>query len=296
MTASKSLSLGITFALANAFMLAGMSLCAKQLAPYFGPLEIISLRNAFGVAVMLAWFVMAGKLVLLKTDRPLVHLFRGTVGTFGLVLGVWALALMPLAETTVLLFTSPLFTVLLSYPILKEKVGPYRLGAVLVGFLGVVLVVNPFSAHAALPVLGVLVGLGWGFSSGMVDVWLRLMGKTENANTTTFYFLLFGMLVPGLHWPLATLHESSLSTPVLVFILGLGITGLIAQLSKTHSYRLGEAAIIAPMMYTMILWSMLFDYLFWTKIPSWNVMAGSTIIILSNIFILYRERVRRRQQ
>ena len=220
----------------------------------------------------------------------MVHLFRGTIGTIGVVLGAWALSIMPLAETTVLLFTSPLFTVLLSYPVLGERVGKYRLSAVAIGFLGVVIVANPISETGMhIPLLGLIVGLGWGFSSGLVDVWLRKMGKTENANTTTFYFMLFGTLTTALHWPFATVQLGAFSSITLWIILGLGVTGLIAQLAKTHSYRLGEAAVIAPMMYTMIIWSMLFDYLFWDKIPTLNVILGASLIIACNIFILYRE-------
>ena len=295
-TASKSLTLGISFALLNAFMLAGMSLFAKQLAAYLGPVEVTFFRSLFGASVLLAWFLLSGNLSLLKTASPLKHMFRGLIGTMGVILGIWALALMPLAETTVLLFTSPLFTVLLSYPMLKEKVGIYRLGAVFMGFLGVLLVVGPFTTHEKLPLLGIAVGLGWGFFSGLVDVWLRLMGKTENANTTTFYFLLFGLFSTSLHWPFATLQSDSFSIPALWLILGLGTTGVICQLAKTHSYRLGEVAIIAPMMYTMIIWSMIFDYLFWNNAPSWNVIAGALVIVASNIFIVVRESYLRKKK
>jgi drug/metabolite transporter (DMT)-like permease len=289
-TTKKNLLLGVAFALLSAFMLAGMGLFAKKLSTYFGPFEVTFFRNAFAVIALFIWFLLARKLYLLKTDKPLMHLFRATIGTIGIVLGAFALSMRPLAETTVLLFTSPLFTVLLSYPVLGERVGIYRLSAVAIGFLGVVVMVNPFGESiSSLPVLGVIVGLGWGFSSGMVDIWLRKMGRTENPNTTTFYFVLFGILSTGIHWPWAEIKPDSFSTPALIFIFGLGVTGLISLLAKTHSYKLGEASIIAPMMYTMIIWSMLFDYLFWGRMPTLNVIAGGGIIIACNIFILYRE-------
>lgn len=291
----KNLALGVAFALLNACMLAGMGLFVKKLSVYFGPFEVTFFRNAFAALALFIWFIAARRTDLFKTGKPLMHLFRGTIGTIGIVLGAFALSMLPLAETTVLLFTSPLFTVLLSYPVLGERVGIYRLSAVAVGFLGVLVMVNPFDESLTrLPWIGVMVGLGWGFSSGMVDIWLRKMGRTENPNTTTFYFALFGILSTGIHWPWAEIKPDSFSTPALLFILGLGITGLIALLSKTHSYRLGEASIIAPMMYTMIIWSMLFDYLFWDKVPTLNVIGGASIIVACNIFILYREMWLRR--
>lgn len=280
--------MGIICAALNAFMLAAMSLFAKLLAVYFGPVEVTFFRNIFSLVALFAWLLYARKLFHLKTEKPLAHLFRSAIGTIGIILGAWALSIMPLAETTILLFTSPLWTVLLSYPILRERVGIYRLSAVLVGFTGVIVMANPTSDVSALPLIGVLIGLGWGFSSGCVDIYLRWLGKTENANTTVFYFVLFGTLTCALHWPWAEVKQD-ISLNALWLIIGLGITGLLSLLFKTQSYRLGEASLIAPIMYSMIIWTMLFDYLFWNKAPGLNVILGASLIIASNAFILYRE-------
>lgn len=284
-----NLILAITFASINALMLAGMSLFAKMLTQYYGPVEVTFFRNAFSAVALLVGLVFVKKLHLLKTKRPVAHLFRGAIGTAGIVLGAWALSMLPLAETTVLLFTSPLFTVLLSFLILKEKVGLYRFGAVILGFTGVIIIANPGSETNTIPLLGLMVGLGWGFFSGSVDTCLRWMGKTENANATVFYFVLFGTVTTGLHWPWAEVKYTEFSIDILWIICGLGLTGLLSLLAKTQSFRLGEASIIAPIMYSMIIWTMLFDYLFWNKLPTWNVITGAAIIISSNLFILYRE-------
>tara|TARA_R110002095_G_scaffold111400_2_gene97350 strand:+ start:420 stop:1349 length:930 start_codon:yes stop_codon:yes gene_type:complete len=283
------LFMGILFAVINAFMLAGMSLFAKLLATYFGPVEVTFFRNIFSLLALALWLIFSRRLFVLKTKRPWAHVFRGAIGTTGIVLGAWALSIMPLAETTVLLFTSPLFTVLISYLVLKENVGMYRLGAVLFGFTGVIIVANPMSDVSTLPLLGILIGLGWGFSSGCVDACLRWLGSTENSMTTVFYFVLFGTLTTGLHWPVADVKPNGFSLDAFWIIIGLGTTGLLSLLAKTQSFRLGEASIIAPIMYSMIIWTMAFDYLFWDKVPSMNVIIGATMIISSNIFILYRE-------
>ncbi len=283
------LIMAILLATINAFMLAGMSLFAKLLSAYYGPIEVTFFRNAFSTIALLGWIIIMGRIALLKTKRPFAHLFRGAIGTIGIVLGTWALSILPLAETTVLLFTSPLFTVLLSILILKERVGIYRIGAVILGFTGVFIMASPGNAATAIPLYGLLIGLGWGFFSGCVDVCLRWMGKTENSTTTVFYFILFGTLTTGLHWPWAEVKNTEFSMDIIWIILGLGLTGLLSLFAKTQSYRLGEASIIAPFMYTMIIWTILFDYLFWQKPPTLNVLAGAGIIIASNLFILYRE-------
>lgn len=281
--------LAIGFASINAFMLAGMSLFSKLLSQYLGPIEVTFFRNAFSFIALFVFLILAGKLALLKTQRPFAHLFRSVFGTVGIMLGMFTLSIMPIAETTILLFTAPLFVVLLSYPILKEPIGPYRLAAALFGFLGVIVLALPGNNAEPLPLLGLATGLGWGFMAGGVDIILRWIGRTENATATTFYFVLIGSILCALHWPFAEIKDTSFSLNSWMIIAGLGITGLLALLAKTQSFRLGEAALISPFMYTMIIWAVLFDYLFWDKTPTWNVLTGGGIIIGANIFILYRE-------
>lgn len=286
--------LAIAFATLNAFSLASMSMFAKMLGEYFGPVEVTFFRNAFSLLALLVWIVLAHKFFILKTHRPWAHLFRGAIGTAGIVLGMWAVSLMSLAETTTLLFTSPLFTLILSMIFLKERVGPYRIGAIIAGFIGVVIIANPFSGTLQLPLTGLIVGLGWGFFSGSVDTTLRWMGATEKSTTTTFYFMLFGSIMTGLHWPFADIHPHGFSLPALLIICGLGTAGLVSLLAKSQSFRLGEASVIAPMMYTMIIWSAIFDYMLWGRIPGWNVITGAGIIICANLVILYREHQKSR--
>ncbi|MCB1680420.1 MAG: DMT family transporter [Alphaproteobacteria bacterium] len=279
----------IIYALINAFMLSAMSLFAKLLREYFGPFEVTFFRNAFSLAALLLWLVFARKLYILETARPWAHLLRSFIGTVGIVLGAQALGMMPLAETTILLFTSPLFVVLLSYPVLGERVGIYRLSAVAVGFTGVIIMANPSEPADQLPLMGILIGLGWGLSAGMVDTCLRWIGRTEGSTTTTFYFVLFGTIACGMHWPFAEVKEGGFSIASAWIIAGLGATGLLSLLAKSQSFRLGEAATISPISYTMIIWAMIFDYVFWDKVPKPNVYLGASIIIASNLFILYRE-------
>jgi drug/metabolite transporter (DMT)-like permease len=280
----------VIFASVNAFMLGVMSLCAKLLAGQYGPVEVTFLRNFTSLALLVTWFTASGHLALTRTTRPGAQLIRAAVGTTGIAMGMWAVSLMPLAEVTVLLFTSPLFTLLLSILFLKERVGPYRICAMIAGFCGVLIVANPLSASGFhLSPLALAVGLSWGFFSGAVDTILRWIGKTENAYTTTFYFLLFGSLLMSPHLPFATFGPAAFSIPILGLIALMGLSGLLAQITKTQSFRYGEATLVSPVMYTMIIWSVLFDYLIWSRLPTINVIAGGMLIIGANLFILARE-------
>lgn len=286
---NRILILGIFLAAIDAFMIAGMSLFSKLLSQYFGPVEITFFRNIVSLSILLILILGSRNLNVFKTKRPFAHLFRSIIGTIGIVMGAWALSMMPLAETTVLLFTGPLFVVLLSYPILKEPVGIYRISAVLVGFIGILIMANPTSGIQALPMLGIILGLCWGFFAGAVNICLRWMGKTEQSTTTVFYFLALGMIMTSFHWPVAEVKPGGFSMDAFWIILGLGVTGLLSLLAKTQAHRLVEASIAAPILYSMIIWTMLFDYMFWDKTPSINVIAGASLIIISNLFIIYRE-------
>ncbi|HRQ62221.1 MAG TPA: DMT family transporter, partial [Alphaproteobacteria bacterium] len=120
-----------------------MSLFAKFLGDYTGPIEVTFLRNAVGLIFLLGFFSVTGQMKAVKTTRPLVHLTRSALGTFGIVLGMWAYIVLPLGIATVFFFTMPLYTVLLSPLLLKEKVGWRRIVAVLVGFGGILIMALP---------------------------------------------------------------------------------------------------------------------------------------------------------
>lgn len=288
--------LAIGFAVFNAFMLAGMSLSAKWLGDYYDAIEVTFWRNAASLGILLLWFILVRNFDFYKTSRPKAHILRGAFGTIGIILGMYTVSVLSLAETTVLLFTSPLFTLLLSIIFLKENVGLYRAGAIIIGFIGVAITALPGILDNAnpFPILGLIAGIGWGFFSGSVDTILRWMGKTEDAYTTTFYFMLFGAIACGLYWPFSAntidFTGQSDSLVILGIIALLGFTGTTALVAKSQSYRLGEASLIAPIMYTMIIWSVIFDYIFWERTPTWNVILGAIIIVAANLFIMFREQ------
>jgi drug/metabolite transporter (DMT)-like permease len=284
-------SLAIQYALLNACMLSAMGLFAKLLGQYFGPVEVTFFRNISSILFLIVFMAFMGGFSGLRTTRPLAHFIRSLIGTAGIVVGMWSYSLSPLMLATVLYFTSPLFVILLSYPVLGEKVGPWRIGGVIAGFIGVLVIASPalFSASQDITLLGVGVGMLYGFLAGCVDISLRWVGKTENPTTTTFYFMSFGIIATSLYWPFSANSPMDLDSTTLMIILALGLTGIISQLSKTQSFRLGSVAMLAPITFTMIIWAGLFDYLVWGKLPEKELLIGSVIIIGSNMLILWRE-------
>ena len=123
--------------------------------------------------------------------------------------------------------------------------------------------------------------------NALVAICLRWLGNTEESFTTTFYFLLFGLLLTSLFMPfVGTLPEVN----ILHLIFAMGVVGVSSLLLKTQSFRLAPAALISPISYTILIWAMIFDWLIWDTIPTKNLILGAAIIICSNILILWREK------
>lgn len=274
---------GVFHALTAAIMLTTMNMFAKLMSAVHDPVEITFYRNLVAIILLLIGLAALKKLHLLKTDRPWAQFIRSAVGTTGMVFCVWTISLMPLTTATAFIFTAPLFVILLSYPLLKERVGPLRFVAVLIGFSGVLLITQPEGGVTGLPVI---VGLCAGFLNGLVAICLRWLGNTENTATTNFYFFLYGLIGTAIAMPF--IHDTPTADTSL-YIAAIGVVGLLSLLFKTQGYRLGPAALISPISYTMLIWALLFDYFIWEDIPSLSVIMGAVIIISSNIFIIWRE-------
>ena len=285
---TQKLFIGILCAIAASFLLALLNVCSKILTQQLDPVMIAFWRNAVALPILLIGIIAFGKLHLLKTDKPIAQAIRAALGTTGLIMAAWTFQLLPITEGVVLSFSSPFFVILLSYPLLKEKVGLYRVGATMMGLIGVIVMIG-FDQSVLTP-KGIAVGLTFAFFNGLVLVMLRQLGKTEHALTTVFYFLTFGLFITTPYLPF---------TDVIIpdqrywpYLLGLGIVGLSSLILKTESFRHAPASVIAPIAYSILIWSAVLDFIIWNRVASVNIWIGAAIIILSNIIILWREHTK----
>jgi drug/metabolite transporter (DMT)-like permease len=251
--------------------------------------EMMFYRAVFGLPVVLAWVVMGPGLKAITTRRPLMHLWRCALGVTGILCLFQALTLLPLADATTLGFTAPMFATLLSFLFLKETVGRHRWLAVLVGFVGVMIVMRP--GGDALPAVGVAFALiGAGFSAG-VTVTLRHLNKTEHVAAIVFWFFIACAVVGALLLP----AFGSLHPPLAFgFLIGAGMAGGVAQLAMTESLRLAPVSAVTPFDYLQIAGAVLFGWLALSVAPSISSLAGAALIIASGLYTAWREQVRRR--
>ncbi len=270
------------------FFIAVMNLCAKALQPEYHAVEITFWRNIIALIFVAGFIVYSGRQAGLKTKRVKAHLLRGFIGTAGITAAFLTYGLLPAAEATVLLFTSPLFVAALSYPMLREKVGVMRSLAILVGFAGVLIIAQPQNISSF---EGIAAGLLAGLSSALVSIFLRDLGKTEDPWITVFYFLLIGSIVTGLAVPF--IGSVPQGYAIALFILA-GFLGVVNQSTKTMAFLYAPAATIAPLMFSMLIWTTLFGWLIWDEIPGIHTFLGAGIIIFANLFILWREQSKKR--
>jgi len=251
--------------------------------------EIILFRNLFAFVPLLAYVWRTTGFSVLRTQRPIGHLTRSAIGVFGMSCGFSAVQYLPLTEFTAINFAAPLFMTALSALVLHEAVGRHRWGAVVVGFLGVLIMVRPQPGHMNL--LGVSLALGSAAGSAGAMVAIRQIAATEKGPTIVFYFTLAGALLglvgSAFHWVTPDLATLGL------LVLG-GLIGGVGQLLLTEALRVAPVGVVAPFDYTQLVWASGLGFLIWGELPQAATLAGAVVVAASGAYILHRELVRRR--
>lgn len=252
--------------------------------------EIMFWRQFVPAVLLVGWLAANRGLHRLKTQRIGAHVRRSAMGMGGMVLVFAAVALLPLAESTTLSFTAPLFAVMLTPFVLGERVGPWRWSAVALGFIGVLVIAQP--GQSTLPLIGAVIGLGAALSNAIVSFLLRGLGRTEEPISTVFWFSALGslMVLPAL--PFVITAHTPYEWAVLI---GCGLFGTFGQLLNTAALRLGQVASVIVMDYTMLIWAALFGWLVWDHLPSPNTWLGAPLIVTAGLVIAWREHRLSRQ-
>jgi drug/metabolite transporter (DMT)-like permease len=238
-----------------------------------------------GAAMILPWTGLS----VFATKRPRDHILRGMSQSISQLSLLLAFSLMPLAGAVAINFSSPLFAALVSIVWLRERAGPARWAALLIGFVGVLIVTNPGANSLT---LGALFALVNAIMYGSVTVAVRGMTRTESANTlviwqlTVLAFFHSFLLFFGWTWP----------TPFdAVLLFGTGVTNAVGQWFWTRSLHLAPAAAVTPFYYLMLVWSLIIGFLVWGDVPTVSLLIGSAIVVATGLFLFMREaRLQRR--
>ena len=224
-----------------------------------------------------------------KTDRVFLHFKRCASGLIAIVAIFIALRNLPLATVVSITFAAPIFTTVMSIFFLSEKVGLYRWLAVLVGFIGILIISEPgfnsFNFYYIYPIIFCL-GLSY------VAIAIRQLSSTEPVWLIGLYFsfsimiLSFFTLSHG--WVMPNLKD--------LFLLSMvGILGGLANLWLTQSYKFSEVSLVTPLKYLALIFAIFFGYIFWNEIPTAKTLVGAMLVIISSVIIFRREIYHKKQ-
>lgn len=249
------------------------------------PVEILFYRNLFSLPTIIAWIMWSGGFSVVRTQRPGAHATRSFLGLGVMFLTFMALSRLPLAEATVISFSAPLFATMLSALVLREMVGWHRWSAIGIGFVGVLIAVQPSGSD--LPTAGVAIGLAAALGAAVIVITLRQIGQTEGAAATVFWFNVVCLTATALPMPFVfQVHE-----PVVwvALLLG-GLVGGFAQIMMTSAVRYAPVSVLAPFDYVQMLWAIFWGYILFAAVPTAPTIAGAVLIAGAGYYVVWRER------
>ena len=272
----------ITAMLLAVFCVTIMSVQAKLIGIEFNAVQITFARAIVVLILLMPLIYKLGGLDFLKTKKPFLHFFRGLAGLIGNVMFFLAYQRLPVADVTVISQAVPIFSCILAIIFLGETIGWRRWTAITIGFLGVIIAINP-SVNIAVASLYALGGtLMW----SSTIIFLRLLGSTEHPVKTVFYFMLVSVLITSIFQPFLWKEPSF---EVILLFIGIGVAAFLTQLLMTYALQKAPASIVSPFNYTGIIWAIIFDYIIWNAHPMFATIFGGIIITISGIYIFKRE-------
>ena len=274
--------LGILYMLLAVCTFSVMDLLVKWSSEYPTG-EVLFFRGFFG---LLPTFFLIPKNKLktfYKTNRPKEHLFRCLMGLIALVAIVIALRKLPLAVVVSLSFAAPLFITVLSIFLLSEKVGLFRWGAVLIGFIGVIVNSEPgFDQMNIYYLLPLIFCIGMAF----VTITIRKLSTSEPIWLISIFFTITisiaGLFTISMGWKMPDLKD-------FILLALIGVTGGSANLFLTQSYKLSEVSLVAPLKYLSLVFAVIFGYLIWNEVPTFKTLIGASLVIFASLIIFRRE-------
>lgn len=284
-------ALGVALKVMAIMLFVGMSAIIKATADEVPPGQAVFFRSFFAIPVILIWLVQRGQLSIgLKAKNPMGHVWRGLFGTTAMGLTFAGLGLLPLPEVTAIGFATPIFTVLLAAVMLGERIRLFRVSAVAIGLIGVIIILWPRFGGAQLDqaaTLGAMLILGATMLRALVQVHLRQLVQNEHTAAIVFYFSVTASVLALLTAPFGWVVPSASTLGLLV---AAGFIGGVAQILVTSAYRFGSVSMLAPYDYTSMLFAIILGYFLFDELPTALMLAGSGLVIVAGALVIWRER------
>jgi drug/metabolite transporter (DMT)-like permease len=266
--------------------------------------EVYLVRTLVSLIIILLFLKLTKRPIVFKTQYPLLTSCRVILFFFGFSSFYISLTVMPLATATALFFVTPFLITIFAHFFLKEEIGPRRWSAVIIGFIGVYIILNPdFSNFDYLSLTPILCAFCYSLSM----IIIKKTSDKDSVYTQTFTFYLGAIIISSIFYFIigdgqynTTDHPASqfifkewfLDLEVsLLLMVATGVTASVAFLLLFTAYSIASPAVVSPFEYSILLWSSLSGWIFFNEIPSLKTLVGILIIVTSGIYIFMREKV-----
>ena len=255
--------------------------------------EVVFFRSFCALPIIIVWLAARRDLRRgLHVKSPLGHFWRGFAGTIAMGCGFAGLALLPLPEVTALAYAAPLLTVVFAAMFLGEEVRAFRLSAVALGLVGVLIILGPRltllndpagDAGAAAGALLVLMGA---VCAALAQIYVRKLVQSEQTSAIVFYFsitsTILSLLTIPFGWVVPTGQEATL-------LITAGLLGGMGQIFLTSAYRFADASVVAPFDYVSMIFALAIGYFIFDEVPTLSMLAGAALIVAAGVAIILRE-------
>ena len=272
------------------FLFATMAVFVKLGSEHFGAAEMALYRSVFSLLLVLGMVgVMKG--ATLRTQHFGSHFMRSLVGSISLIGYFYAITRLPVATANTLNYTSPIFLAIATTVVLGERFSPWLLVAIVLGFLGVGILLQPtFASGSEGPAV---IGLMSGIFSAWAYLSVRTLGRLGEPDwRVLFYFAVIASVMCAA-WQATTGTFHAVTAANAWILLGIGLCGTLAQLAMTRAYRTGNTLVVGAFSYTTVLFSTVFTFLIWGMAIGWMEIAGMVIIATSGVLAM---RVEKKEQ
>ncbi|MCQ1768601.1 DMT family transporter [Neorhizobium galegae] len=277
-------------------MLLGMLMFAlndamgKWLVANYGLGQVVLIRSLAALIILVPMVWKAGFGNLLTVERPGMQFFRVAFSTAEVFCFYYAVMYLPLADVMTYWLAAPIYVAACSPFLLGEKVGWRRWTAIAVGFVGVIITLEPSSAMFSMPAVISIVG-----SAAFAFMLISGRFLRGTPDSALVFFQVMGAGVAGLVF--APLDWSPIASSRDLLLLGLlGIVAMAAHMLVNRALKISDAATVAPLQYTLLLWAVIFGWMFFGDIPRFGMMLGAALIVASGLFIFIREQMLKKRQ
>ncbi len=280
---SRPVLAGILFMLSGMFLFSVNDAIGKWLVATYTVGQLLLIRSIAAMAVLAPAVAREGLGTVLNPPHPALQALRVAMSTLEIAFFYWALTYLPLAETVTFYLAGPIYVALLARPFLGETISPRRWIAIAIGFLGVLIALNPGGAAFGWPAL-IAIASSLAFA-GMMIITRQLKGTPD----TTLVFwqtgaaLALGAVLAPFGWVEPSLRDYAL--------LGmLGVVALFAHIFTNKSLKLAPASTVVPYQYTLIVWAVILGYLVFGDVPPASTFIGAVIIVAAGVWIFWDEQ------